>query len=147
MSLFRVYFKLLRPFSNEKTIQHFVYLSSYTVTNLWILLKCVKNKKQKNLESWRPCRSHVEVRLCPHGRQCESREGETGCSTDLVMSPNIIQHSWRREGDGFGKRHAKRRVLPCAWSVWLHIEWKKNKSFKRAIMKALLCFTINTTVN
>lgn len=63
------------------------------------------------------CRSHVVVRSCPHGRQCECREGETGCSTDLVMSPNIIQHSQRREGGSFGKRHAKRRALPCAESV------------------------------
>lgn len=63
---------------------------------------------------------HV-VRLCPHGRQCECREGETGCSTDLVMSPNIIQHSKRREGGSFGKRHAERRALPCAESAWLFI--------------------------
>lgn len=53
-------------------------------------------------------------RLCQHGWQCEHTEWEgPGCSTDLVMSPNIIrqQHTQRREGEPLmgsaGQRHVR----------------------------------------
>lgn len=62
-----------------------------------------KNESEK---CWCSC-DVVTWGLCQHGRQCDRTERERpGCSTDLVMSPNIIQ-----------QRHTRRREGECLWEA------------------------------
>lgn len=70
--------------------------------------------------------------LWQHGRLCERTEGDgPGCSTDLVMSPNVIQHSQRKEGK-------RLREASCRPDVWLHVRLQARCSRCRSLTQAEL---------
>lgn len=70
--------------------------------------------------------------LCQHGRLCESTEGDgPGCSTDLVMSPNVIQHTQRKEGK-------RLREASCRPDVRLHVRLQARCSRCRSLTQAEL---------
>lgn len=74
--------------------------------------------------------------LWQHGRLCESTEGDgPGCSTDLVMSPNVIQHTQRKEGK-------RLREASCRPDVRLHVRLQARCSRCRSLTQAELEFEL-----
>lgn len=88
---------------------------------LWILVIVWDESRQ----CWCSCGVVVTWWLCQHGRLCECTEGEgPGCSTDLVMSPSIIQHWERWEGERL-------------WEAPSHQTWSAMCGYRRSVTGVL----------